>query len=98
MTVKLPLGLIPIEKPRETVGGLKYYPKKNVSTETYKRHKYYLVLWRDSAAQVNEIGKIYVKHEKKLVFMTTNIRFYKNPLNPKSDMVERYGLYVRMEK
>ncbi len=98
MPPKFPVGITPLKEAHEYKGGVKYYARKQSLTAKYHKHTYYLILWRDTPRAVSTLGDSMQYAFPYLKYITSNIRFYRNPEDLKSDKIEKYGLYVRMEK
>lgn len=98
---RFPPALSIIQKPREPIGGVYYYPSKggerSVVVLTYRKHRYYLVAWRNLPEEVLAIGKAYQQMYPELRYTERLILFYRDPVN-KVDPRPRYGLYIRMER
>lgn len=93
---KFPPALSIMQKPREPIGGVYYYPSKNITTIMYRGHRYYLVVWRNLPDEVLAIGKSYQQMYPNLRYTDRHIIFYRDPKD-KTDPRHQYGLYIRME-
>ncbi len=93
--LKFPVGVVPLKEAHEYKGGLKYYAPKRYLTAKSHKHTYYLTMWRDTPGAASKLGESMQYAYPYIRYITSNIRFYRTPDDVKSDMIEKYGFYVR---